>query len=170
MIAVKSMIPLSYPAQKSSRCAAEPKRLTQEIHRETNSLGLWRKVESVHWPLPPCECSYVCAVRCCGAVRSRMKAASRQVVNHPPPSKRKNLPARVGFFVCLGEWKRGSKPRDAGRLRKFGEHVSPPRARGGPGDSRSRRRAEGRAARASCAAGIRRPCLSLSFPSKRSLR
>jgi hypothetical protein len=47
----------------------------------------------------------------------------------------------VGFFVCLGEWERGSKPRDAGRLREFGEHVSPPQARGGPrgttpGDSR----------------------------------
>jgi hypothetical protein len=39
----------------------------------------------------------------------------------------------VGFFVCLGEWERGSKPRDAGRLREFGEHVSPPQARGGPG-------------------------------------
>jgi len=35
----------------------------------------------------------------------------------------------VGFFVCLGEWERGSKPRDAGRLREFGEHVSPPQAR-----------------------------------------
>jgi hypothetical protein len=47
----------------------------------------------------------------------------------------------VGFFVCLGEWERGSKPRDAGRLREFGEHVSPPQARGEPrgttpGDSR----------------------------------
>jgi len=47
----------------------------------------------------------------------------------------------VGFFVCLGEWKRGSKPRDAGRQREFGEHCSPPQARGGPrgttpGDSR----------------------------------
>ena len=124
------MISLAYPAQKSPRYAAEPKRLTQEIHRETNSLGLWRKVESVQWRLLLCEGSHVCAVRCCGAIRSRMKAASRQVVNHPPPIKRKNLSARVGFFVCVGEWVWGSKPRDAGRLWEFGEHVSPPQARG----------------------------------------
>ena len=169
------MIALACPAQKPSRCAAEPKSLTQEIHRETNSLGLWRKVESVQGPLLLVEGSHVCAVRCCGDVRSRMKAASRQVVNHPPPSKRKSLPVRVGFFVCLGAWERGSKPRDAGRLQEFGEDVSPPQTHGRPGgttpgDSRRCRRAEGLAARASCAAGIRRPYLSFCFPYKVFLR
>jgi hypothetical protein len=46
-----------------------------------------------------------------------------------PPNKRESLPARVGFFVWLGKWERGSKPPDAGRLREFGEHVSPSQAR-----------------------------------------
>ena len=170
MIAVQSMIALACPAQKPSRCAAEPKSLTQEIHRETNSLGLWRKVESVQGPLLLVEGSHVCAVRCCGDVRSADEG-SQSAGGQPSTTKQTKKPARKGGLFCLpGRMEAGIEAAGRGAAaeirraclaaagaRRAGRFPQP-RARGGP------------AARASCAAGIRRPCLSLSFPSKVFLR